>query len=180
MIDSFPPRDPLPVDVIADKFLAQIEPWAKKRGGTAEVVANLAHLWQKIYDVQLEDIPRLYICWNGDTPVGGEDESNTLCRNTNHWICVIMRGHGFKSLIMDGKGGDQTKPGSVEPFVTSIEQVRNLLRLTPKVTETPPITYRGTKPLPNLGMSNTANIFLDGFSIELSTDNDMIQIKDMV
>lgn len=177
MIDESPQRDPLPVDTIAKRILDQIEPWAKARGGTAEVVQNLAHLWEKIYDLALKDCPRLYLCWNGDSAIGGDDESNTLCRVDNDWIVVIMRGHGFKNLVMEGQGTDQTQKSSIEPFVTSIEQVRNLIRLTPNITELPPVTYKSTEPLPNLGPSQVANIFLDGYAIHFSTQNDIIQIR---
>ena len=175
MIPS-PPRDPLPVTTIGASLLAQIKPWVQARGGTVDYVHNLQHLWEKVYDVQTEDIPRIYICWNGATAIGGDEMSNTLHLKNNHWIAVIMRGHGFKNLVMDGIGQAGT-PGSIEPFADSVEQVENLILTTQNITEMPPVTWEATQPMPSLGPTPSANVFLDGYQILFSTANYKINVQ---
>lgn len=141
--------------------------WATPRGGTVEVMANMAHLWEKIYKVK-SDKPLILIAWNGEISRGGFREANTLHRVDRAWLIVIMRGHGF---IQDVSQKGPT--AGADPLWDYLELIREELRKIENISEEFPIDYKSAKPMPNPAPSPSANIFMDADIIEFSTANDL-------
>jgi hypothetical protein len=132
------------------------------RGGYAKVLANQRHLWEELVDPNIEK-PRVLIIYNGESSRGGFNQANTLHRVDRQWMVVVVQSHGFKNMMTEG----------VEPFYDSLETIRELLRGILNISEEFPIDYKSIKPLPGVAQTNTANVFLDAFSIEFSTANDI-------
>lgn len=146
--------------------------WADKKGGQVKVLSNLAKLWQEIFVV--DDSARILICWNGDLSRGGFAQANTLHRVDRGFIVVVLRGaNGFTGDVATGTGQTGT-PGAVDPFVRDVNVIRDKCRVMLTLTEEPPVDYKGTKPLPNVSpFGQNSNVFIDGYSIEFSTANDI-------
>lgn len=152
----------------ANLLKQHLDLWANPRGGTVKVMANLRHLWEEVFVVAETSAPRILICYTGEIPRGGVT-SNTLYRVDRQWMVVVVRGHGFKNLMAEPEGES-------EIFYDSVETIRDLIRVLLNISdeeEVPNIVYKGIKPLPSLGPTPTANVFLDAFSIEFTTANDI-------
>lgn len=147
---------------------AKLTEWAEPRGGVVKIMANMRHLWEEVVNPNLlEEKPRLLVCYEGETPRGGPQAANVLHRVDRQWKVVVLRGHGFTSLVAEG---DATQP---EAFYDSVETIRDLIRCMASITEERPVQFTGIRPLPNVGPGQTANVFMDAFSVEFSTANDI-------
>jgi hypothetical protein len=145
-----------------------LDEWAKPRGGSAKVMANIRHLWEELFVVS--DSPRLLVVCEGEQARGGFDNANTLHRVDRQWTVVIVRGHGFLNLVADSAR-------EAEPFLTSVETVRDIIRCIIGLSEEFPIDYKGFKPLPNIGGSPGVNVFMDAYAIDFSTANDIPAVE---
>lgn len=162
---------PISIKDAAEKWKAWLEAWAQPRGGTVKIMANLRHLWEEVFAVAETAAPRILITYTGEIPRGGKD-SNTLNRVDRQWMIVVIRGHGFRNGITEGIK-------DVEAFTDSIETIRDMCRLILNISdeeEVPNVIYKGTKPLPSLGPTPTANVFLDAYALEFSTGNDIPKV----
>lgn len=140
-------------------IVEELAKWAEPLGGEVRPMANMRHLWEEIF--LLKDKPRLLVCYNGENPRGGFDQTNTLNRVDRQWIVVMIQGKGWgKDLEM----------------VDALEEVLTRLRAMRSVSEEFPIDYKGIKPLPNVGPTQAANVFMDAYTIEFSTANDIPRI----
>lgn len=163
-----PLDQPITITQAANAIGYWLEAWAEPKGGKVKVMMNMAHLWEEIYEVN--DAPRILICYNGEVSRGGFPHANVLHRVDRQWIVVVMRGHGFKNLAAEAQG-------SIEAFYDSVEAVRDRLRVMGSITEEFPIDYKSTKPLPNAGrVGPSGNVFLDAYAIEFSTANDIPRV----
>lgn len=157
---------------------SQFKDWAKARGGLVKIMENESHLWEEMYNPQVATTaPRILILNQGETARGeyaGGDRTD-LHRVDRQWLVVVMRGHGFKNLTAVGIGQPNTA-GSVEAFSDSWETIRDGIRVMSNISEEFPVDYKGTRPLPNIAKSDTANIFLDCRAIEFSTAADIPRI----
>ncbi len=155
----------------AQMIMTQLNTYAKPRGGTVKVLANMRHLWEEIF--LLADNPRILICYTGETARGeyaGGQRTN-LHRVDRSWQVVIMRGHGFSNLLT---GQDAGK----EDFYDSVETVRDGIRVLKSISQEFPVDYKSIRPLPSAAPSQTANVFMDAFVIEFQTANDIPAIMD--
>lgn len=152
----------------------QCRTFTDPRGGTVKLLENMRKLWEEIYIAS--DSPRILICFNGEQARGAFSVSNTLHRVDRSWIVVIIKGKGFNAVEDSGKGAGSQVVGVAEPFLTSIEKLRETLRVLINISEEFPIDYKSIKPLPGIAPGNTANVFIDGYAIEFSTANDIPDI----
>lgn len=161
---------------------AQMNIFAKPRGGTVEIMENEAHLWEKIYNGGLiSEQPRIFILCVGERARGeyaGGDRTN-LHRVDRRWQVIVGRGHGFKNMSADFKGQMGT-PGYYESFDDSIETVRDGIRIMSNITVEDVVDYKGWRPLSNIGPSPSANVFLDFRTVEFETAADIPRISSMV
>lgn len=160
---------PYPITIAneADLIKQQMESYAKPRGGTVKIMANMRHLWEEIF--QADDAPRILICYNGETARGeyaGGQRTN-LRRVDRSWQVVVMRGHGFKNLLPGNEEAGK------EDFYTSVETVRDGCRALLTISEEFPVNYKSIRPLPNAAPTQIANIFMDSYVIEFDTANDI-------
>ena len=154
----------------AERIREVLATWAEERGGTAKVMANMAHLWEEIYAA--DEKPKILITWNGEVSRGGFNQANLLHRVDRKWVVVVMRAHGFKSAVSE----PGPTAGTATPFWDNIELIREELRKMQDISEEFPIDYSGTSPLPNLAPGRGGNVFLDADKIEFSTANDIPEI----
>jgi len=162
-------------DALAIK--SQLDTYALPRGGKVKIMANMRHLWEEVLDTTSSETPRILICWQGETARGeyaGGVRTN-MHRVDRNWQVVVMRGHGFKSLVTESIGQPGT-PGYYEDFYDAVETIRDGIRVMSNITAEDLVDYKGIKPLPNVGPSPSANVFLDAFQIEFSTAADIPQI----
>lgn len=133
--------------------------WANPRGGVVVVTQHLKQMWEVIYDEC--DAPRLIVCYGGEVDRG--DWTNRVDRT---WLVAVCRGsRGFLSCSCDGS---PAKPkGDAEPFMDSLEEVRDLCRVMIGISEENPLAYRSCKPI------QTANVATDAYLVEFSTANDI-------
>lgn len=154
---------------------AQMEVFANPRGGTVKIVENERHLWEEVMNNGIVDEnPRILILWTGEIARGeyaGGDRTN-MHRVDRQWMVVIMRGHGFKNLSTESSGQPGT-PGYIEAFSDSCETIRDGIRVLKGISEEFPVDYKSIRPLPNIGPSQTANVFLDCKAIEFATAADI-------
>jgi hypothetical protein len=160
---------PKPITIAneADLIKAQLETYAKPRGGTVKVLANMRHLWEEIF--LLTDAPRILICYTGET-ARGEYAGGTrtaLHRVDRSWQVVVMRGHGFNNLLPGGEVAGK------EDFYDSVETVRDGCRVLQTISEEFPVNYKSIRPLPSAAPTAVANVFMDAFVIEFDTANDI-------
>lgn len=169
-------QNPSPIiSTVALMILAQLEPWAKDRGGYAKVVENESHLWEELLaNSPVDQRPRVLIMSLGEKARGEYEggERTAMERVDRSWMVVVMRGHGFKNLSVVGEGQPQT-PGAIEPFSDSLETIRDGIRVLAGISEERPINYKGTRPIPGIGQTQVANIFLDCRAIEFDTAADI-------
>ena len=153
---------------IADEqnlIAAQLRLWAQPKGGSVEIMANQAHLWEKLFVIT--DAPRILVMYAGEALLFPERPDCHRVRRD--WQVIVVRGHGFTDPMNAGP----------EPFATSLESVRDQLRVLLNISdleELPSVIYKGIRPLPNIMTTPTANAFADAMMIEFSTMNDVPQI----
>jgi hypothetical protein len=153
---------PIAISDQANAIAAWLNQWAQPKGGTAAVVSNLRDLWNQASLSSQK--PRILICFNGATARGDFAHIAPWHREDRHWLVAITRGRGFNA----NRGDSLTEQtGDAEPFYDSVETVRDLLRRMIGISEEILIDYRSIKPM-QLG-----NLVVDGFTIELSTANDV-------
>jgi hypothetical protein len=145
------------------------------RGGKVELMENMRKLWEEVYKISSSQEPRILVCFNGETSRGAFSIANTQHRVDRSWIVVILRGKGFNAATASARGiGD--KEGVTESFLSSVETLRDKLRVILNISEEFPIDYKGIKPLPGIAPSNAGGVFIDGYSIEFSTANDLLDV----
>jgi hypothetical protein len=157
---------------------AQLDTYAKPRGGTVKVMANMRHLWEEIYNNGVaSETPRILIAWRGETARGeyAGGQRTKLHRVDRKWTIVIMRGHGFKNMVTESAGQPGT-PEYYEDFADSVETVRDGCRVMSNLSCEDIIDYKGCSPLPNVGPTNNANIFLDAYAVEFESAADIPEI----
>lgn len=168
------PEGPLlTVSIEAARIKEQLDTYAVPRGGYCKVMANQRHLWEEIYVVS--DSPRILICYMGENARGEYEggQRTRMHRVDRKWTVVVMRGHGFKNLLT-GEG----LTGTQEDFYDSVETVRDGCRVMNNISEEFPVNYRSITPLPNVGPTQTANVFMDAYAIEFTTANDIPEITE--
>jgi len=88
-----------------------------------------------------------------------------LHREDRAWKIAVIRGRGFNANRGDSLS---QQVGNAEPFLDSVEAVRDLFRSMPNISaEAPTPDYSGIIPM-QLG-----SLVLDGFIIEATTANDI-------
>ena len=157
---------------------AQLDSYAKPRGGTVKVMANMAHLWEEVLNPNLlAGAPRILIVWMGES-ARGEYAGGTrtkLHRVDRKWNVVVMRGHGFRNLLTEAQGQPNT-PGYYEDFYDSVENIRDGCRVMSNITADDLVDYKGIRPLPNIAPNPSANVFCDAYSVEFETAADIQEI----
>lgn len=167
------------VNIEANVIADWLTLWANPRGGEVKICSSLAHLWQEVYSLQFMDQARILICYNGEKSRGEFNNANTLHRVDRQWKVVVMRGNGFKNLTAEGIGQTGT-PGSIDPFMDDVENVRDLIRVLSNITNEPPVDYKATTPMPPITpIGATGNVFVSGSQIEFSTANDLQAVVDI-
>lgn len=154
----------------------QCKDFADPRGGKVELMENMRKLWETVYDVSSSQEPRVLVCFNGETSRGAFAVANTQHRVDRSWIIVILRGKGFTAATTEAKGFGNTD-GVTEPFLKSIETLRDMIRVILNVSEEFPLDYKGMKPLPGVAPTNSGNAFIDGYSLEFSSANDLLDVQ---
>jgi len=163
-------------DALAIK--AQLDTYAVPAGGCVKIMANMAHLWEEVLNPNLlTGSPRILIVWMGETARGEYQggQRTKLHRVDRRWSVVVMRGHGFRNMAADAQGQPGT-PGYYEDFYDSVETVRDGCRVMSNITAEDLVNYEGTRPLPNVASSPSANVFCDAFEISFSCAADIPEI----
>jgi hypothetical protein len=153
---------PISISDSANAIQAWLQQWAQPLGGTAAVVSNLRELWNQAS--LNSQVPRILICYNGETARGDFAHIAPWHRVDRHWIVAVTKGRGYYA-----NRGDSLSNGNATelPFYDAIEQVRDRLRCMLGISqESPTIDYKGIKPM-QLG-----NLVVDGVTLEFSTAND--------
>jgi hypothetical protein len=151
----------------ANMIAEQLSSWAEPRGGVVKVMANTRHLWEEVYGHAVDGKPKILVCFNRERSRGSEQLRNNLHRVDRNWLVVVMRGHGFSNL-MAKESKTQT-----DDFYTHCEELRDKVRVITSVSEEFPIDYVGMNPLPGVAVPGMANVFLDAYSLEFNTANDI-------
>lgn len=160
----------LPRRVSISEQANQIGSWLAEQssgsGAVVELLANQRHLWESIYSMVVDGTPKILVCFDGETSRGGASQRNTLYRVDRNWVCVVMRGHGFKH------GMNMPEDDLPTAFYDDCEAVRDLIRRMIGISEEP-LDYVGMKPLPGVAQPGNANTFLDGYILSFTTANDI-------
>lgn len=146
---------------------AWLDEWVAPREGKTKVLANTRHLYEEVYGQATDQAPRVLIVFQSEDARGGFDERNLLNRVDRQFSVVVMRGHGFKH-----PGVSEPTTGLPTAFYDDVTAIRDRIRRLIGISAEP-IDYKGIRPLPGIAQPGTANIFLDGYSIEFSTANDI-------
>lgn len=143
---------------------AQLDAWVATRGGSVKVIANLSHLWEEL--MTFSDAPRLLITFLNQVPRGDDQLSGPTHRVDRYWQVTVVRGHGFKNVIAEPLGNQ-------DEFLLALDQIEGVIRSLLNISGEFPVEYRGTRPMPQLADTKQQNVFLDAYSIEFSTCNDL-------
>lgn len=160
----------------AHRIKKQLETFAQPRGGYVKIVANMSHMWEELYNTGLAgNPPRILILCTGEVARGeyAGGERTSLHRVDRQWNIVVMRGHGFKNKLADGAPMSNPPPNDPESFYDDIETIRDGCRVLQGISEEYPVDYKGIRPLPNVGPTPAANVFLDCVLIEFATAADI-------
>ena len=149
------------------------EQFAQPRGGVVKIMESMWHLWEEI--LSATDTPRVLVCCTGENPRGSFAEQDQWCRVDRQWTVAVVYGRGFRNLMPDAEGNP---PGVSETMTASVEALRDCIRVINSVSEEFPVNYKGWKNLPAVARPGTANVFVAGALIELSTANDIPQISE--
>lgn len=154
----------------ANRIKAALTEWAEARGGTVSIMANMRHMWEQLF-LPNNTTPRILICYTGETSRVRQDDEG-LHRVDRQWSVAVVRGHGFKNLVAESDTDPRTG-AAIEDFCTSVETIRDLVRVRLDISAEFPVAYKGIKSLPNPGFSQSANAFLDAFVLDFTTANDI-------
>lgn len=155
-----------------ERFRNHLQVWAEVRGGQVSVIANPRHLWEEFASHVLAGAkPRILLMFTGETPRATAGAAYRTWRVDRMWTVVVIRGHGFLNALTHAV---EDQP---EAFYAALEDLRDTLRVVGDLSLERPIWYRGIRSLPNLGQGNAANIFLDAFTLEFSTANDIPAVE---
>ena len=157
---------------------AQLLTYAEPRGGTVKVVENESHLWEEIYNNGLvSEQPRIFVLFVREVARGEYEggQRTKLNRADDHYMVVVMRGHGFKNMAVESTGQPNT-PGFYESFADSIETIRDGCRVMSNISVEDVVDYKGIRPLPNVASSPSANVFIDAFEISFECAADIPEI----
>jgi hypothetical protein len=150
----------------------QLANWAEPRGGEVNIMANMRHLWEHI--LMASEKPRILICFTSEVSRGG-NEMNTLHRVDRSWSVVVIRGHGF--AFMPQEVGATNTGDTTTSFYDDVETIRDLIRVITSVSEEFPIEYKAIKPVAGAAPTPAANVFLDAYSVDFVTANDISAIS---
>lgn len=139
--------------------------FAKDRKGVVKVIQSPRHLWEEIF--LQDDQPRVFVMFAGERSRGPSDQMRTLHRVDRSWTVVIMRGHGWANLMPNADEGTE------EDFLTTIEVLRDKIRVLLSVSEEFPLEYVSMDALPNMAPTKEANAFMDAYQIKFTTANDI-------
>ena len=164
---------PAPISITdqANMIGQYLDEWAQPLGGSAQIAANMRHLWENILDhaKKEERAPLIIICFNGEKSRGAFAQANTMHRVDRDWCVVVMRGHGFKNKI--AKSDDTS-----DDFYTACETIRDRCRVLMSISEEFPVDYKAMRPLPGIAVPGAANVFIDAYEISFSTANDLYAV----
>lgn len=149
------------------------ENFAQPRGGTVKIMESMWHLWEEI--LLASTAPRVLVCCTGENPRGSFAEQDLWHRVDRQWTVVLVLGHGFRNLMPDGLGNP---PSGAETMTTSIEALRDTVRVMTSISEEFPVNYKGWKNLPAVARPGTANVFVAGGMLEFSTANDIPEVTE--
>lgn len=156
---------PQPITIADEAKLIQDElsKWAEQYGGTAAVVSNLRDWWNQA--ATNSEVPRILICYNGETSRGSFSQIAPWHRVDREWIIAVTKGRGY----YPSRGSGLADADSTElPLYDAVESVRDIVRSMQTISEeTPSPDYRGIKPM-QLG-----NLVVDGYQITITTANDI-------
>lgn len=152
---------------------AQLETFAAPRNAYVKILANTAHVWEELNDSN--DRARILIIFTGEEARGSYELRGTWHRVERNWQVIVVRGHGWKSVLAEGKG-------DAEAFYDVLEGVRDCLRILLNVgQEWPPMKYIGMEPMPNIAQGgSSANVFMDSISLRFTTTNDILPVTKQV
>jgi len=146
------------------KILQQVlNDWAITFGGKASIVSNLRDFWNQ--SSINSEVPRILICYNGETSRGSFSQIATWHRVDRQWTVAVTKGRGYYPERGDGL---MENTSAELPLFDVLEIVRDLIRSISNISEeTPAVDYKAIKPM-QLG-----NLVVDGYTIEFSTANDI-------
>ncbi len=152
----------------------KLQEFANPRGAEVKIMANMQHLWEELF--VHDETPKLLICYTGETCRGDLGSQRFLARVDREWIVVVIRGHGWSNVMADTESPNigSPNPQDVEPFYDIVEQIRDMIRSMPEITEELPVTFKNIEPLFNVSpLGISANVFLDAYAIRFATANDI-------
>lgn len=158
---------PPSISLQANQIAKRIADWAEPKGGVVEVMANMRHLWEKVYST--DDKPKLLVVYMGETSRATPD--NDTHRVDRLWSVVFMRGHGLKYSV--SLEGEDPASGTADTFLNDVETVRDLVKTITSISEEFPVQFKGVKPMPNLAPTPSSNAYLDAYVLEFATANDV-------
>jgi hypothetical protein len=125
-------------------------------------VSNLKEMWEQA--AMSSQKPRLFVCYTGEKIRGAFADATTAGRVDRQWTVAVTRGRGFSST----RGDTLTKAvGNTEPFMDSVEAIRNIIRNIDGISIEWPVEYKTIRPM------QQGNLVMDGFLIEFSTADDL-------
>lgn len=146
----------------AELIAAALREFAQPASGSVEIMANQSHMWEKLFVVT--DSPRILVLYAGERLL---QPNMPDCRRVERdWEIIVIRGRGFLNPV----------GGGFQPFPTTLECVRDTIRVLDNISdleEVPSVIYKGIRPLPNIGSDQLTNAFMDAMMIEFSTHNDI-------
>ena len=146
--------------------------FSQKRGGQTMPMESMWHVWQFI--IAAKDEPTVLVCCTGEKQrsIGSLVESDRMHRVDRQWTAVIIRGHGFRSLLTEAYGA----PPGAEDLSDSIEALRDTVRGIGGVSEEFPLHYIGWETIPAVARPGTANVFTAGAFLTFSSANDVPEV----
>jgi len=156
---------PAPITISDEAKLIRdaLQSWVSQYGGEAAIVSNLREMWNQASINS--DTPRILICYMGETARGSFSQLSAWHRVDRNWTVAVTKGRGY--YLNRGDGLASTDATEL-PLYDVIESARDVVRGLQTISEeTPMPDYRGIKPM-QLG-----NLVVDGYTIELTTANDI-------
>lgn len=139
-----------------------LQTWADTYGGKAFVASDEGHMWKMAYATS--QIPRIIICYNGESLRGDFSVAAAMGRVDRHWKVAITRGRGFNANRGDSLN---TMAQNAQPMWAFVDQMRDVIRSIMGISVELPVDYTGITPM-NLG-----ELILDGYMVEFSTATDL-------
>lgn len=154
----------------ANMIAQQLDGWVTQNGGEVKIMANTRHLWEEVYKRAVDDKAAVLVCFNRERSRGSEQLRNNLHRVDRNWLVVVMRGHGFENRMA------KTSMTQTDDFYTACEELRDKIRTIISISEEFPVDYVGMTPLPGVAQPGHANVFLDAYTLEFNTANDIAAV----